>query len=455
MEKIIKKSYPMQKKKLINSARHIVQHLREKGFQSYWVGGCVRDLLLGRPAKDIDIATNATPDTLLKIFPNIRTIGKAFGVVQVQIDKAPFEIATFRKDFDYRDGRHPERVAFASPEEDAQRRDFTINGLFYDPLTETVIDFVQGQKDLKNKIIRTIGNPQDRFREDHLRMLRAIRFASTLEFSIETETVSTIKQMATNLKKISPERIQQEFTRTLLESPQPGSGVRLLQVLNILNTILPEVSIMAYQNQPPEYHPEGDVLTHTLMMLDNMKTPDAVLAYAVLLHDVGKPPTASMDIRANGKPRIRFNGHAKVGAELAETILKRLRIPTHRIKDVVHCVRNHMRFMEVSNMKKSTLRRLIGAPTFNMELELHRLDCLCSHGNLSNYNLLRTIVQKLENEPVLPSPWINGHDIMNLGVAKGPKIGAWLKKAYDAQVEGTVQNRENLLEWIKKEEAKV
>ena len=435
--------------RLQDTARDIVRTLRASGFTAYWAGGCVRDMLLGRTAKDVDIATSARPEHVQVLFPRTLEIGKAFGVIQVLRDEAAFEVATFRHDQPYRDGRHPEGVTFGSAEEDAQRRDFTINGLFYDPETQQVLDFVGGERDLRAHLVRAIGQPEARFEEDHLRLLRAARFASVLEFDIEPDTADAIRRLAPRLADVSAERLQQEITRLLVESPRAGQGLVRLHDLGLLAVILPEVERMIGQEQPPAFHPEGDVFTHTVLMLDRMENATPELVWAVLLHDVGKPATARLSEEADGSTRIRFHEHDSVGAETAEQILQRLKMPTRLIETVRHCVANHMRFMSVQQMRKAKLRQMAGAPTFPLEMELHRLDCLASHRDLSNYEFLLKFVEELKNEPVLPSPWVRGNDIMALGIPEGPRVGYWHKKAYEAQLENRFPTREALLDWLK------
>ncbi len=427
-----------------DAATAVVQHLQHAGHTTYWAGGCVRDRLLGLAALDYDIATDALPDQVLKHFPGATAVGKSFGVVIVPWDTWTFEVATFRQDHDYRDGRHPSRITFVTPEEDASRRDFTINAMFYDPINERLHDFVGGQDDIAARVVRCVGDANQRFKEDHLRILRAVRFATRFSFSLHADTEDAIRRHAQSVAAISVERIQTELTRTLMEAQHPGQAILIMEALGILNVILPEVSALRKQEQPPEYHPEGDVLIHTTMMLDAMQWRDPTLAYVALFHDLGKPVTATLD-----GERIRFNCHAERGAEIAETILKRYRFPTRFIADVTHCVRNHMHFIDAKHMRRSTLRRLMGAPTFLTELELQRLDCEASHGLLDIYDFLKAARAQMAAEPVLPPPWVNGRDILALGIAKGPAIGKWLRKAYDAQLEGGIESREDLLKWLK------
>lgn len=429
----------------------IARRLAAAGHRALLAGGCVRDMLMGRRAKDFDIATSATPEQVEALFENTHALGKAFGVIQVLVDGTPFEVATFRSDLAYIDGRRPTGVAFSSPEEDAQRRDFTVNGLFYDPLAGRVIDYVGGQEDLKRRVIRAIGDPRGRFAEDFLRMLRAARFASTLEFGIEPGTADAIRGLAPNITRISAERVAQELTRLLTESPRAGGGVRQLHELGLLAHVLPEIPPMIGCEQPPQFHPEGDVFVHTMMMLDAMKDPSPVLAWSVLLHDVGKPPTFAITREPDGSDRIRFNNHAEVGAQMAEQILRRLRMSGDLIEAVVHCVRNHMRFGEVGRMKESTLRKLVGAPTYETELELHRIDCISSHADTRNVEILKAFSDKIRNEPVLPKPWIGGRDLIAIGMAPGPAMGRWIKLAYDAQLESRFPDRDALFAWLQAE----
>lgn len=430
----------------VPGALEIVSRLKAAGFISYWAGGCVRDLIMGRTAKDYDIATNAVPDKVLELFPNAVEVGKSFGVVRVPVAGQWYEVATFRKDAEYRDGRHPSSITFSDPATDVQRRDFTVNALFYDPVEQQVLDYVEGRKDIAQGVIRAVGVPADRFREDHLRMLRAARFAATLGFSIEPATANAIRATAARITVISSERIRDELNRLLVESRQAGEAIALLNDLGLLQMILPEIAAMQGVEQPPEYHPEGDVYQHTLIMLNQMQTDDYRLAWAVLLHDVGKPPTAQFK-----EGRWRFECHAKVGAEAAQVILERLKFSNDDREAITFMVGNHMRFIDVKNMRRATLRRLVGAPTFLSEMELHRLDCSSSHGDLENHDYLMEFRRQMDSEPVLPEPWVNGRDIIALGIPEGPEVGVWRKKAYDAQLEGIVADREALLEWLRGE----
>lgn len=423
----------------------IVEKLQKNGFKTYFAGGSVRDALLGKDPVDYDIATGATPEQVQNIFPKAINVGKSFGVSRVPIHGIWFEIATFRTDSAYHNGRHPTSVTYSTPEEDAQRRDFTVNAIFYDPISKEIHDFVNGRKDITAKIIRCVGNAIERFEEDHLRMLRAVRFTSVLSFTLEKETADAIRATAASILKISPQRIRDELTRILVESPKSGDAIMLLDEVGLLEHILPEIKIMQGQEQPPQFHPEGDVFQHTVIMLNLMDKKDKILAFSVLLHDVGKPGTAVV-----APDRIRFHGHASYGAKLSKEILRRLKFSNQDQEDISRCVGGHMRYMEVKNMKQSTLRRLIGASTYPTEVELHRLDCLGSHGGLENYDIVKAFEEKIKNEPVLPDPWITGHDIIKLGITKGPKIGKLLKKTYEAQLNGDFKSREDLHMWLRK-----
>ena len=318
--------------------------------------------------------------------------------------------------------------------------------MFFDPIDDKLIDYVDGQADLKKKVIRAIGDPDRRFAEDHLRMLRAVRFSHTLGFEIEAATRAAIQTHASDLSKISIERIENEFSRTLTESLRPGDALTELVELGLMEYIIPEILPMIGQEQPPEFHPEGDVFEHTVLMLNLMKNPSRELAYSVLLHDVGKPDTAFM-----GEDRLRFHGHESKSAEMSEDILRRLKLPTKEIKKIRIAVAGHMRFKDVQKMNPSTLRKLMGAETFDMELELHRVDCAGSHGLLDNYHFLVEKLEQMKNEPVLPDPWVSGRDLIGLGVAPGPRIGELLKRAYDAQLDGRFNTRDEQLRWVKQQ----
>lgn len=428
---------------LRQGAREIAARLRACGYQALWAGGCVRDLLMGRQPNDYDVATNATPQELLRLFPEAVPVGKAFGVVVVPWHGHNYELATFRADMGYSDGRRPDAVKFSDAQTDARRRDFTINALFMDPETLEVIDYVEGRRDIAARLIRCVGDADARFSEDHLRMLRAIRFAATLDFAVEEKTFAAIRRNAPKIQKISAERIQQELLRLLTESERPGSGIRLLDSSRLLEFILPEVAALKGQEQPPAFHPEGDVFTHTTLMLDAMGKGPSRLALACLLHDVGKPACAH-----KAEDRLRFHGHARKSAELAENILRRLKISNDDIKAITYIIENHMRFMDVTRMRRATLIRLTSEPTFPLELEMHRLDCIASHGDISNYEFLKQFVAQREAEPALPQPYVTGADILKMGIPEGPEVGKWKNKAFEAQLDGHFRDREHALEWL-------
>ncbi|NLB54571.1 MAG: CCA tRNA nucleotidyltransferase [Lentisphaerae bacterium] len=433
-----------------NSAIVVATRLKNAGFEALLAGGCVRDMIMGRVPRDYDIATNANVDDTLELFPDGITVGKAFGVIRIKLNNFCFEIASFREDHDYTDGRRPGSITFTDAKNDALRRDFTVNALFYDPFAEEIRDYVGGYKDIQNKVIRAVGDPDKRFNEDYLRMMRAVRFSGVLGFEINPSTLNALKTNAYNIAKISKERVRDELTLTLTESLKPGRTVELLQEIGLLKEILPEVSATKGQEQPPEFHPEGDVFEHTVMMLDMMeKKPSLQLAYSVLFHDIGKPPTAKM-----GADRLRFDGHASVGAKMAVEIMKRLKFSNADTKTIAFCVENHMRFMDVRKMRRSTLHRLIAAPTFDIELELHKLDCLASHGKLLNYNFLIQAKQSFKAKPSLPKPLVTGEDIIALGIPEGKEVGKWKALVFEAQLEGYFTDRNEALEWVKQQREK-
>lgn len=434
---------------LEQGARSIADTLRAEGFTVYWAGGCVRDRLLGRPPQDIDIVTSARPEQIEALFPKTFAVGKAFGVMGVPVNGQWYEVATFRTDAEYRDGRRPVQIAYADPRADALRRDFTVNALFYDPATDRIIDYVGGQQDLAARCLRAVGDPAARFGEDHLRMLRAVRLAGALDFEIEPATRAAIAPLASCINRISPERVRDELMKMAVTAQRPGDTLQCLYDTGLLAVILPEVAAMVGVEQPPQYHPEGDVFTHTRLMWAAMpreRSPE--FAMAVLLHDVGKPPTAKLGRSSDGSVRVRFDGHDRVGAAMTETILRRLRCSNVFIQTVAHIVRNHMRFMHVREMRRAKLRTWVATPTFELELELHRLDCLASSGDLKNYHFMRDVQAALAAEPSLPAPLLNGHDLLRLGLPAGPEIGHWLKRAYAHQLDHDITERELLLQWL-------
>jgi poly(A) polymerase len=424
------------------AATEIVKRLREAGFDAYFVGGCVRDIVMGREPKDYDITTSATPAQVVEMFPNSLTVGVQFGVVIVQREEGNVEVATFRSDGRYADGRHPVHVEYAkSAEEDVLRRDFTINGLLYDPIEDKVLDFVGGQADIRSRKIRTIGDPYQRFTEDRLRMLRAVRFAARFNFDLDPAVASAIRELAPEIRLVSAERIRDEILKILTEG-QARRGFELLDSTGLLDQVLPEVKAMQGVEQPPEFHPEGDVWTHTMIMLEQLHAPTATLALGVLLHDVGKPRTFSV------RERIRFDNHVEVGAKIAEEICRRLRLSTRDTQRVVELVRHHLRFKDFPQMKRSTQIRFLRMDGFPEHLELHRLDCLASHGKLDNYNLARDMLDKISEQEIKPARLISGNDLIAHGYKPGPLFKEILQTVEDAQLEGEVRTPEDALHLV-------
>jgi poly(A) polymerase len=433
------------------TARAIAKRLREHGHMAYFAGGCVRDMVRSLPPKDFDIATNATPDLVQKIFPHTYAVGAHFGVVVVVEDGMNFEVATFRSDGAYLDHRHPAEVRFSSPEEDAKRRDFTINGMFFDPEKNEVIDFVGGRDDIKAKLIRAIGKPGDRFEEDRLRMLRAVRFATVLDFQIDDQTWKALLKSADAINEISAERIRDELVKIFL-SPNRVRGWDLLDESGLMRVVLPELDTMKGCLQPQQFHPEGDVFQHTRLMLGLLPGEVSVpLVFAVLLHDVGKPVTSTVDPTG----RIRFNEHDRIGATMTESIMERLRFSRAEIDAAVEMVRQHMVFKDVPKMRVAKLKRFMARPTFGEELELHRVDCAGSHGMMDNYEFLLQKREEFANEPIIPPPLVRGDDLIALGMKPGPKFGEILEAVETRQLEGALKDRQEALDWIKREYAPV
>ena len=411
------------------AAEQICSTLRRRGFRALLAGGCVRDMLLKTPPKDFDIATNARPFEVAQLFERTIDIGAAFGVQVVLLPEGPFEVTTFRKDGPYHDGRHPCSVAFTGEEEDARRRDFTINALFYDPVDRKVLDYVGGLDDLRTGLVRAVGVPRERFEEDHLRLLRAIRFAARLRYAIERETYQAIRESAPRITLTSAERIRDELLKMLTE----GGTRRAFEMLDdtgLLHQILPEVSAMKGVAQPPEFHPEGDVFTHTLLMLDLLNHPSAALALGVLLHDAGKPATQTRT------DRIRFNDHDKAGAIIAREVCERLRLPRRDTERVVWLVAQHMRFQHIPKMRESKRKRTIRADGFEELKELCRIDCLASHGNLDTVVWVENYQAQLPPESLRPEPLVQGNDLIALGYPPGPLFSKILKHVEDLQLDG-------------------
>lgn len=427
-------------------ARQIVRRLQEAGHEAVYAGGCVRDMLRNVPPHDYDVATSARPEQVQALFRRTVAVGAQFGVISVLENETEVQVATFRSDGDYTDGRHPESVRFSGAQEDALRRDFTINGLFFNPIDGSLSDYVGGQADLKAGLLRAIGDPELRFAEDRLRMLRAVRFATILGFEIEPATWAAVLKNAPAIRDVSAERIREELLKTLL-SPNRVRGFDLLDASGLLHQILPEMEALKGCEQPPQFHPEGDVWVHTRLMLsmlpENTSTP---LLLSVLFHDIAKPATYSFD-PAEG--RIRFSGHEKVGAQMTEGILTRLRFPRRDIDATVEAVSNHMAFKDVQKMRVSRLKRFLARPTISDELALHRIDCASSNGDLSNYTFLNRKLEEFSQAPLIPPPLLTGRDLLELGLAPGPGFKAVLEEAQSRQLEGALSTRDAALEWAR------
>ena len=423
-------------------SRPIIEKLRRRGHDAYWVGGYVRDRLLGRPVKDHDVATSALPDEVAKIFPDARRQGERFGVLSVLSGDKRIEIATFRKDHQYSDGRRPDQVTYTKHErDDVVRRDFTINGMLLSPGEEEPIDYVGGLDDLQCKLVRAIGDPLERFREDRLRMIRAVRFAARLGFEIEADTKAAIRRLAPKVNTVAPERVRVELSRILTEG-SARRGFELLAECGLLQPLLPEVDALIGVEQPPEFHPEGDVWTHTLLMLGNLRNPSEALAWGVLLHDIGKPGTFR---RAD---RIRFHGHVRLGMELAEELCRRLRFSKADTSRVVGLVANHMKFMDLQRMRPAKLRRFVLQAHFEEHLELHRLDCLASNGRLENYRFAIERFQAAAAEEPLER-LLTGHDLKAAGYVPGPLYREIFSAVEASQVEGALATRSDAMQFVR------
>jgi poly(A) polymerase len=440
-------------------AIHVVRELRRHGFQSYLAGGCVRDMVLGIEPTDYDVTTDATPNEVMRIFPETYAVGAQFGVVLVPIPKDgrelelvgtphPIEVATFRSDGTYSDGRHPDKVTYStSPQEDVQRRDFTINGLLMDPLEgDRVLDFVGGRADLDAGIVRAIGDPERRFQEDKLRMLRAVRFAARFGYSIDPSTLEAMQKLAPGIHQVSRERVRDELTKMLTEG-HARAAFELLDSSGLLKEVLPEISRMHGVEQPPQFHPEGDVFVHTMMLLEQLPANvSRTLAWGALLHDVGKPPTFRV-----APDRIRFDGHVEVGVAMTREIARRLHFSNDDTDQIAALVANHMRFKDVERMKESTLKRFLRLPRFDEHLQMHRMDCLASHGELGLYEFVADKLQSTPAEEFRPSPLLSGVDLIAMGYQPGPRFKEILARVEDAQLEGRLHSREQAVAWVAQE----
>ena len=433
---------------LQEKATEIVRRLQTAGHSAYWVGGCVRDSLLGREPDDYDVATSAKPEQVEALFRRTIPVGRKFGVIIVLEDGHEFQVATYRAESDYQDGRRPGKVTFTDAKADASRRDFTVNGLFYDPVQKKLHDWVGGEADLQAKRIRTIGEPGERFAEDHLRLLRAIRFAAQLDFSIEPATLAAVRANAPKIRTISAERIREELLK-LFRPPYAARGLELLRESGLLEQVLPEIAATMNCDQSPDWHPEGTVYNHIKLMLAALPA-DAPpsLAWAAILHDVAKPVTASRDAETGA---IHFYGHEKVGADMAEALLSRLKFPRKQIEEIVTTVRHHMQFKDVKAMRKATVRRMILRKTFPLEMALHRLDCLGSHRRLDHYDFMLEQAKELERRPEIKPPLLTGDDLKKLGVKAGPDMGKLLAEIREKQLQDELKTPAEARAWVKRQ----
>jgi len=430
------------------NAEEIVQKLKSAGFEAYFVGGCVRDFVRGIVPGDYDIVTSALPEQIIGLFNHTVAIGAKFGVIAVIEEETTYEVATFRRDDDYEDGRRPVKIHYSSAREDVLRRDFTINGLLMDPANGQIIDYVEGRADIEKKIVRTIGNPETRFSEDYLRMLRAVRFAGNLNYEIEERTKQAIKNNCALIKKISAERIQEELTKIITRE---GSRrcFELMSETGILPQILPEIENLIGVDQPPRFHPEGDVWQHTLKMLELLpKEEDGqankILAWAALLHDVGKALTRTEDEKG-----VHFYGHVQRGEEIADNIMKRLKLSRVQRETVIDLIHYHMVFMNVHKLRPGRLKRFLRKPNFDLHLELHSLDCLASHGMLDNYEFCKDKLQELDIDDLHPARLLTGNDLIDLGYAPGEKMGRILQKLENEQLEGKINTKDEAIIFVK------
>ena len=422
----------------LSGALRIVRTLRGRGFRALFAGGCVRDAIMGAQPRDYDIATDAGPEEVARLFPRTCEVGAQFGVIRVRQDDQEYEVARFRRDAGYADGRHPDAVVFSGEREDALRRDFTINGMFYDPVDGRVVDYVGGQADIRARLIRAIGDPDRRFGEDHLRLMRAVRFSARYHYAVHDETLDAVRRLSHKVVSVSRERVRDELVRILTEGGAP-LGVRMLVDLGLMRHIVPEFCALQGVPQPREFHPEGDVLSHTLIVLGLMRAPSPTLARGALLHDIGKPPTYEV------ADRIRFNNHPKVGERMTREICARLRFSSDETERIALLVRDHLKFMSVRDMRPSTLKRFLRQAHFEEHLELHRLDCLGSHGDLTNLVFCREALERIGPEEIRPDPLIDGNDLIALGHAPGPAFRPVLTAVEDAQLDGRIASREEAL----------
>ena len=425
---------------------HIVRKLKKAGFTALWVGGCVRNKIMNIPSEDIDIATDAQPDEIMRLFPRTISVGAKFGVIVVLEKDVPTEVATFRSDGVYLDNRHPTRVHFSDARADAKRRDFTMNALFWDPISGEILDYVRGRKDIQDRVIRAIGKADDRFQEDALRLIRAIRFAARFAFRIEKKTWSAIRKNCGLIRAISQERIREELVK-IFTGPNRGAGLELLERSGLLQEILPEVKALKGVPQPEAFHPEGDCFKHTRLALEWLREPSPTLAMGCLLHDIGKPPTFERT------DRIRFNNHTKVGEKMAGEVCRRLKFSNADRKAIMDLVGRHMHFLSLPQMRLSTLKKFLSHPNIEEDLELHRADCLASHGDLSNYDFCRDKLKEFsqEKKEIIPPPLLTGRELIHAEYKPGPLFKKILARVQEAQLEGEIKTPEEALALVQSE----
>ena len=435
--------------KLLESAIQIVQHLRNNGHSAFFAGGCVRDMVMDIAPADYDIATSAKPEETMSLFRRSIPVGAKFGVINVLEDGFQFEIATFRSDGSYSDGRRPDSISFCDAKGDVQRRDFTINGMLFDPVENEILDYVGGKDDIRACVIRTIGDPFERFAEDHLRMIRAVRFSSRFSFEIEQDTKGAIKELAPKILTVSAERVREELEKGLTAA-NPHDFVRILDETGLAKEILPEIPAMKGVEQPENFHPEGDVYVHTLLTVSKLEKPSWELAMATLLHDIGKPAAFFKEFNDKGEVvKIRFYQHDNIGAKMAGKICNRLKTSTYSKERIMWLVKKHLIIKDVQNMRKSTLKRLFAEPGFPELMDLFRLDTLSSTKDLTSYNFCKEKFEETEEVEIKPPPLFTGHDLINMGLEPGPDFGKILSLIMEEQLEERISTKEEALDLVK------
>jgi poly(A) polymerase len=426
-------------------ATEVVSRLRAEGYQALWAGGCVRDLILGHPPTDYDVATDATPEQVRGLFRRTVPVGVSFGVVRVlgPNDAGEVEVATFRSDDAYVDGRRPVSVTYSTPEADASRRDFTINGMFLDPLHGEVIDYVGGREDLHAGILRAIGNPGERFAEDKLRLLRAVRFAARFGLEIEPQTRAAIVAMADQVRVVAAERIAQELKKLLVHRSR-AIGIDLAFDVGLVAAILPELVPMKGLFQGKPVQPNGDLWDHTLLVLENLPTePSVPLAFGALLHDVGKPRTKGLQ-----DGRVTFLHHELAGRRIADEIGRRLRLSNADRERITWLVEFHQYLGEAKSLREAKLKRMLAQSGIEDLLALHRADALASTGDTSQIDYCEWYRREQPNGPLDPPPLVTGHDLARHGLTPGPQFHTLLEMLYEAQLEGHFKSKLEGLEWL-------